>query len=116
MAIDVLFAGIPVAVLEPALDWYVRLLGRPPDMTPNESERTWQLPDDGWIYVVEDRKRAGNGLATLIVDDLDARVSELKQRGIDTGEVEQLNENTRTLMLADPDGNRIQLGEVSSAD
>lgn len=116
MPIDVLFAGIPVTELEPALDWYVRLLGRPPDMTPNESERTWQLTDDGWIYVVEDRERAGNGLATLIVDDLDARVAQLNERGIETGQVEQLNDNTRTLMLADPDGNRIQLGEVRSTD
>ena len=116
MAVDVLFAGIPVAELEPALDWYERLLGRPPDMTPNESERTWQLTDDGWIYVVEDPQRSGNGLTTLIVDDLDARIRELNERGIETEEVEQLNQNTRMLMLADPDGNRIQLGEVSSAD
>jgi hypothetical protein len=115
MAIDVLFAGVPVAELGSAIDWWERFLGRPPDMTPNESERTWQLTDDGWIYVVEDRQRAGNGLATLIVDDLDARIGELDERGIETGEVERLNENTRTLMLADPDGNRIQLGEVSSA-
>jgi len=116
MAIDVLFAGIPVAELEPALDWYERFLGRPPDMAPNESERTWQLTDDGWIYVVEDRERAGNGLMTLIVDDLDARLGELNERGIETGEVEWLNQSTGTLMVADPDGNRIQLGEVRSAD
>jgi hypothetical protein len=116
MAIDVLFAGVPVAELGPAIDWWERFLGRPPDMTPNESERTWQLTDDGWIYVVEDRERAGNGLTTLIVDDLDARVGELNESGIETANVERLNENTRTLMLADPDGNRIQLGEVSSAD
>ncbi|HEX3293721.1 MAG TPA: VOC family protein [Solirubrobacterales bacterium] len=116
MAIDVLFAGVPVAELGPAIDWWERFLGRPPDMTPNQSERTWQLTDDGWIYVVEDRERAGNGLTTLIVDDLDARIAELNESGIETGNVERLNENTRTLMLADPDGNRIQLGEVSSAD
>ena len=116
MAIDVLFAGVPVSELGPAIDWWERFLGRPPDMTPNESERTWQLTDDGWIYVVEDRERAGNGLTTLIVDDLDARIGELNESGIETGNVERLNENTRTLMLADPDGNRIQLGEVSSAD
>src|SRR5262245_52402789 len=115
MAIDVLFAGIPVAELEPALDWYERFLGRPPDMTPNESERTRQLTDDGWTYVLEDRERAGKGLTTLIVNDLDARVGELNEPGIETGEVERLNESTRTLMVADPDGNRIQLGEVSSA-
>jgi hypothetical protein len=49
LAIDVLFAGIPVAELGPALDWYERFLGRPPDMAPNETERTWQVTDDGWL-------------------------------------------------------------------
>jgi len=115
VAIDVLFAGIPVTELEPAIDWYERFLGRPPDMTPNETERTWQLTDDGWIYVVEDPERAGKGLATLLVDDLDARIGELNGRGIETGEVERLNESTRKLVVTDPDGNRIQLGEVVSS-
>jgi len=117
LPIDVLFAGIPVAELEPAIDWYERFLGRPPDMTPNRHERTWKLTDDGWIYVVEDEERAGNGLTTLIVDDLDARIAELNGRGIETGAVERLNEGTRVLMVADPEGNQIQLGElVSSGD
>jgi predicted enzyme related to lactoylglutathione lyase len=115
MAINVLFAGIPVSQLERALDWYERFFGRPPDMAPNEHERTWQLTDDGWIYVVEDPERAGNGLITLIVDDLDVRLARLSERGIATGEVERLNQGTRALMVADPDGNQIQLGEVVSS-
>jgi catechol 2,3-dioxygenase-like lactoylglutathione lyase family enzyme len=114
LAADVLFAGIPVTELEPALDWWERFLGRPPDMTPNETERAWQLNDDGWLYVVEDPERAGGGLAALIGDDLDARISELNGRGIETGEVERINERTRSLVVSDPDGNRITLGEVSS--
>jgi catechol 2,3-dioxygenase-like lactoylglutathione lyase family enzyme len=116
VAIDVLFAGIPVRELEPAVEWYGRFLGRPPDMAPNETERTWQLTDDGWIYVVEDLDRAGRGLATLLVDDLDARIVELNNRGIETGAVQRLNEATRKLVVEDPDGNRISLGEVSSGD
>jgi predicted enzyme related to lactoylglutathione lyase len=114
LAIDVLFAGIPVAELEPALDWYERFFGRPPDMAPNESERVWQVTDDGWIYVVEDRDRVGKGLVTLMGTDLDERIGQLNQRGIETGEIEQLNETTRVLLVTDPEGNRIQLGEVSS--
>jgi hypothetical protein len=116
VAIDVVFAGLPVAELEPALEWYERFLGRPPDMAPHEKERTWQLTDDGWLYVVEDGERAGHGLVTLLVNDLDERITELNERGIETGRVEQLNERTRKLEVDDPDGNRIGLGEVSSAD
>jgi hypothetical protein len=32
-----------------------------------------------------------------------------------TGEIQQINERTRKLEVTDPDGNRIGLGEVSSA-
>jgi catechol 2,3-dioxygenase-like lactoylglutathione lyase family enzyme len=115
LAIDVVFAGLPVAELEPALDWYGRFLGRPPDMAPNETERAWQLTDDGWLYVVEEGKRAGKGLATLLVDDLDARIGQLNERGIEAGEVERLSETTRKLVVIDPDGNRITLGEAVGA-
>jgi hypothetical protein len=97
------------------VDWYERFLGRPPDMAPNEKERTWQLTDDGWIYVVGGAHRAGRGLTTLLVYDLDSRIGELNERGIETGEIERLNESTRKLVVTDPDGNQIQVGEVSSA-
>jgi hypothetical protein len=112
----VVFAGMPVAELEPALEWYERFLGRPSDMAPHEKERAWQLTGDGWLYVLEDREHAGGGLTTLLVDDLDSRIAALNERGIETGQVERLNERTRKLELTDPDGNQIGLGEVSSAD
>ena len=51
MAIDVLFGGIPVTELEPSIDWYERFLGRPPDMAPNETERT--CPDGYRIQLGE---------------------------------------------------------------
>jgi hypothetical protein len=51
-----------------------------------------------------------------MVDDLDERIGEIDERGIQTGQVERINERTRSLVVLDPDGNRITLGEVSSAD
>ena len=113
MTVNVLFAGVAVSDLEEALDWYERFLGGPPDMAPHEGERAWQLTSDGWLYVVEDPERAGRGLVTLMVDDLDVRIAGLHRRGIETGDVERLNEKTRRLSVSDPEGNRIQLGEVS---
>jgi predicted enzyme related to lactoylglutathione lyase len=53
-------------------------------------------------------------LVTLLVDDLDARIAALTERGIETGEVERLNESTRKLVVTDPDGNRIGLDEAVS--
>jgi predicted enzyme related to lactoylglutathione lyase len=57
----------------------------------------------------------GNGLVTLMVDELDERIATLNGRGIATGDVEWINDGVRALQVTDPDGNRIQLGEVSSA-
>jgi predicted enzyme related to lactoylglutathione lyase len=108
LPINVLFAGVPVAELHAAIAWYERLLGGPPDRVPNESERMWRLTDGGWVYVVADAERAGRGLLTLIVDDLDAHLVELADRGIEAGELEA---TTRKAVLVDPDGNRITLGE-----
>ena len=112
MAINVLFAGIPVADLEAAIDWYERLLGGPPDMTPNETERTWKLTDESWIYVVRDPERAGRALVTVMVDDLDERIAGIEERGIEPGEVEQITEGVRKVEIVDPEGNRIGFGQA----
>jgi predicted enzyme related to lactoylglutathione lyase len=111
---DYVFAGIPVSDLATALEWWERLLGRPPDMRPNETEACWQLTDSGWIYVVADEQRAGNGLLTVLVSDIDAEVAAVAGRGIDVGEIEQIP-GARVTKITDPDGNRIQLGEPQAA-
>src|SRR3954471_639608 len=80
MTVTHVFAGLPVTDLEPALDWYERLLGGPPAMLPNESEAVWQLAESALVYVVEDPERAGNGLLTLIVEDLDAVLAQTELR------------------------------------
>ena len=45
MGLTNVLAVIPVARFEPALDWYGRLFGRPPDLVPMPGERVaeWQL-------------------------------------------------------------------------
>jgi predicted enzyme related to lactoylglutathione lyase len=112
LAINVLFAGIPVADLEAAIGWYGRLLGGPPDMKPNETERTWKLTDESWIYVVRDPERAGRALVTVMVDDLDERLAGIGERGIEVGEVEEITEGVRKVEIADPEGNRIGFGQA----
>ncbi len=107
-----LFAGIPVADLEAAIEWYERLLGSPPDMTPNEIERTWRLTDESWLYVVTDPDRAGKALVTVMVDDLDERLAAIELRGIGSGEVQQINEKTRKVEFVDSEGNRISFGQA----
>ena len=111
MATNVLFAGIAVADLDTAIEWYERLFGGPPDMTPIEIERVWKLTDESWIYVVTDPERAGNALVTVMVDDLDVRLAGMGKRGIEVGEIEQINEKTRKAEIVDPEGNRVGFGQ-----
>jgi predicted enzyme related to lactoylglutathione lyase len=110
-----LFAGVPVADYGAALSWYERLFGRAPDLLPNEIEAAWQLTDRGWVYIVVDSERAGNGLVTILVDDLDERVAEIARQGLAGGEIETLPGLVRRTYVEDPDGNTIQLGQPLDA-
>jgi predicted enzyme related to lactoylglutathione lyase len=106
-----LFAGMPVADLDPAIAWYERFFGREPDMWPNDREAVWQVSREGWVYVVADEERSGSALLTIIVDDLDAKLGELTEAGIETGPIDTLPRAVRRTELLDPAGNRIQLGQ-----
>jgi glyoxylase I family protein len=57
------------------------------------------------MYVVKDAERAGKGLITLLVDDLDAHVAQLKDRGMVPVPGE------RRVVVTDPEGNRVTFGQ-----
>jgi hypothetical protein len=106
MAIKHAFVGLPIADYAAAYGWYVRLLGRPADMLPHAREAVWRVTPNGSIYVVEDSERAGRGLVTLALDDLDAYESRLRDAGIAyTDQVE--GAAPRRLMVKDVDGNAL---------
>lgn len=116
MTINYVFAGIAVSDYGAALAWYERLLGRPPDVIVAENEAMWQVAGAGWVYVVGDPARAGHGLFAFLVDDLDRQVAELAQRGLAVGEIETLPGSARKVVLHDPEGNKITVGEAPSTD
>jgi catechol 2,3-dioxygenase-like lactoylglutathione lyase family enzyme len=105
------FAGIPITDLDAAVGWYESLTGRPPDLIPNEIEAAWRFTDTGWIYVVVDPDRAGSALHTLLVDDLDAFLAGLADRGVVAARVEIIGDGVRRTTLTDPDGNRLNVGQ-----
>ena len=106
MAITHTFTGLPVSDYATAYDWYVRLLGRPADMFPHDREAVWHLTPVSSIYVVEDRERAGRGLVTLALDDLDALERRLAADGLAASE-EVGADSPRRLVVEDEDGNRL---------
>ena len=88
MSIEYVFAGLAVTGVDAAIDWYERLLGKPPDMRPNDREATWRLTQTASLYIVADEDRAGQSAVTMFVDDLDAELDGITHRGIPVGEVE----------------------------
>jgi catechol 2,3-dioxygenase-like lactoylglutathione lyase family enzyme len=112
MAITEVFAGIAVAEIDSAREWYERLTGRPAHMLPNDNEAAWQLAGHGWVYLVGDAQRAGHAHLTLLVDDLDAQLAGLAERGLEAGPVETLGNGVRKASITDPDGNQISFGEA----
>jgi predicted enzyme related to lactoylglutathione lyase len=115
MVVAYVFAGIPVVNRDAASAWYERVVGRPPDLIPNDDEAAWRLTETGWIYIVVDADRAGSALNTVLVEDLDEFLAGLAKRGIATTAVETVGDGVRVTVVTDPDGNRLQVGQPPSA-
>jgi predicted enzyme related to lactoylglutathione lyase len=109
MALD-LFAGIPVTEYAVALKWYERLLGSPPAFLPNDTEAVWELAEHRYVFIEQRPERAGHALHTIFVDDLDAIVAQITERGIDPAERETYSNGVRKTTYRDPDGNEIGFG------
>ena len=105
-----LFAGMRVTDLAAAQAWYERLLGAEPSFHPNDAEAVWELAEQRFLYVMQDPERAGDGLVTLFVTDLDERTAGIAERGIEPAEREQYSNGVRKVTYRDPDGNEIGYG------
>ena len=109
-----LYAGIPVTDYEAALPWYERLLGEATFFA-HATEAVWDLGEHRSLFIVEDPKRACHALHTVIVDDLDALVSEIAGRGIEPADHETYSNGVRKAIYRDADGNEVGFGGVPAA-
>jgi hypothetical protein len=78
-------------------------------MLPHATEAVWTVADGRSVYVVEDAARAGNGVVTLFVDELDARVAQIAARGLRPAGRQGYANGVRKVVYRDPDGNEIAL-------
>ena len=104
-----LFAGLRVRDFQLARPWYERLLGEPAFL-PHATEAVWTLADGRSVYAVEQPDRAGAGVVTIFVDDLDAQVDAIAARGLDPDARETLSNGVRKAIYHDPDGNELVFG------
>jgi len=109
MAVD-LFAGIPVSDYATALDWYEKLFGSPPAFLPNDVEAVWEVAEHRYMYVELLPEHAGHAMHTLFVDDLEASVAALAERGLEPTQRETYDNGVRKITYVDPDGNKIGFG------
>lgn len=105
-----LFAGIPVKDYRVALAWYETFFGGPPAFFPNEIEAVWKIADNRWMYIIQLPEHAGHAVHTLFVDNLDSRVAEIAERGLQPAERETYSNGVQKIIYRDPDGNEIGLG------
>ena len=112
MDVEIAFTGVPVSALAAARDFFERLLGRPADVEVTADEVMWYLSERAWLYVVVDRRRAGHGLVSLSVADLDATLGELGSRGVVPVSTEVVGDAGRKATVLDPDGNSVAILEV----
>ncbi len=105
-----LFAGISVADYVGALSWYKRLLGSEPAFYPHDTEAVWELAPHWYVYIVLRPEHAGHAMHLSFVDDLDALVAQIAERGLDPAERETYSNGVRKITYRDPDGNEIAFG------
>ena len=107
-----LFVGIPVDDYVAALAWYQRLLGSPPTFFPNDTEAVWELAEHRSVYVEQRPEHAGHAMHTILVDDLDARIAQIAERGLEPAKRETYDNGVRKITYRDPDGNEFGFGDA----
>jgi catechol 2,3-dioxygenase-like lactoylglutathione lyase family enzyme len=109
-----LFAGVPVFDLDASVDWYARLLGRPPDRRVGH-EMVWEMAEHAWLFIEPNATQAGAGRITLAVSGLDALLERVVAHGIEHEPVETYSNGVRHVKIPDPDGNAIAFAEPPTA-
>ena len=111
MAIKNALASVAVRDVSAAVEWYEKVLGKPPDSRPMPEVVEWKFEGGGWLQVYELPARAGSGSFTLAVSNIDHHANQLNKLGVDTGQ-RSSSDKVKTLMISDPDGNHIAFAEA----
>jgi predicted enzyme related to lactoylglutathione lyase len=109
MTIDNALASVPVNDVSAAADWYERVLERAPTR-PMDEIAEWKFDGGGGLQAFLAPERAGGGSVTLAVTDLDQHAQALRKLGMDVDVVG--NDQVKTVMVKDPDGNSIAFAEA----
>jgi catechol 2,3-dioxygenase-like lactoylglutathione lyase family enzyme len=113
-AITHLIAGVPVSDLDAGIDWYTRLLGRPPDLRVGY-EVLWDVDEHATLFIEPNPGHAGAGRITFAVGGLDEILERLAAARIEHEPIETYSNGVRHVKIPDPDGNAIAFAEPPGA-
>lgn len=105
-----LYAGIPVSDYAAALAWYERLFGSSPTFVASDTEAVWELAEHRSVAIEQRPEHAGHAMHTIFVDDLDALVAQIADRGLEPTKRETYSNGVRKATYNDPEGNEIGFG------
>lgn len=105
-----LFAGIRVSDCAAAREWYERLFGSPPSFVPTDGEAVWEVAEHRFVFIEHRPEHAGHARHLIFVDDLEARVAQIAERGLAPAERETEPNRVRKVAYRDPDGNEMGFG------
>ena len=105
-----LFAGIRVTDYAVALARYERLFDSPPSFVPTGTEAVWELAEHRFVFIEQRPEHAGHARHLVFVDDLDALVAQIAERGLAPAERGTYANGVRKAAYRDPDGNEFGFG------
>ena len=110
MNIQGLYAAVYVRDIAAASAFYAKLLGRQPDDRPMDTLVQWRGFGNAGIQLFLDESKAGRGVMTIVVPNMEATGALLAAQVIDIGAVLE-GVFGKIAHVTDPDGNVINLAE-----
>lgn len=114
MPIVKLYAQLSCSDLSQSLPWFEKLFARGPDDRPMDGLAEWHHGDDAGLQLFENKKDAGHGTLTLIVEGLRDERQRLNEAGLSPGPVEPAT-STSLVKLVDPDNNTVVIAQPGRA-
>ncbi|MBX5228667.1 VOC family protein [Rhizobium sp. NLR9b] len=110
ITVQSIFASATVSNFDEALIWYEKLMGRPADSKPIAGMAQWRNMGGAGLQVWKDDKRAGNGIITIVVRELEVELERLSRQGLQLAKKIE-GDFGLVAQIFDGEGNRINLAE-----
>lgn len=108
MPVVSIYAQLNCSDLNTSTPWFEQVFAKPPDIKPMNGLVEWHHRDTAGLQLFENKKYAGHGTLTLIVDNLRQEQRRLEEAGLSPGPLEPAT-STKLVKLSDPDGNTVVL-------